>query len=113
MISRISAAGSKASKSSKAIILTSATRCLSTSMPTAEKVVTTSEISDQTTSREETRSEESEKPKKKKTIAELDEEMRLKMAGLAGDGGEAGIEYEDGQPVAMKRSVKNNMFRYI
>lgn len=41
-------------------------------------------------------------------MAELDEEMRLKMSGLSGDGGEAGIEYEDGQPVAMKRSVKNN-----
>lgn len=50
---------------------------------------------------------------KKKTMAELDEELRLKMAGLSGDGGESGVEYEDGQPVAMKRSVKNNMFRYI
>lgn len=35
------------------------------------------------------------------------------MAGLSGDGGEAGIEYENGEPVAMKRSVRNNMFRYI
>lgn len=53
-------------------------------------------------------------PKKpRKTQAQLDEELRLKMAGLAGDGGESGIEYEDGQPVAMKRGVKNNMFRYI
>ncbi|KAI1295293.1 hypothetical protein F5Y03DRAFT_399271 [Xylaria venustula] len=51
--------------------------------------------------------------KKKKTMAELDEELKLKMSGIAGDGGEAGIEYEDGQPVAMKRGVKNNMFRYI
>jgi hypothetical protein len=49
----------------------------------------------------------------KKTMAQLDEELRLKMAGLAGDGGEAGVELEDGQPVSMKRSVKNNMFRYI
>ncbi|KXL45154.1 hypothetical protein M433DRAFT_56886 [Acidomyces richmondensis BFW] len=48
-----------------------------------------------------------------KTQAQMDEELRQKMMGLAGDGGEAGIEYEDGQPVAMKRSVKNNMFRYI
>jgi hypothetical protein len=46
-------------------------------------------------------------------MAQLDEELRLKMAGLAGDGGEAGVELEDGQPVSMKRSVKNNMFRYI
>ncbi|KAK0644617.1 hypothetical protein B0T16DRAFT_289500, partial [Cercophora newfieldiana] len=52
-------------------------------------------------------------PKKKKTLAELDEELRLKMEGIGGDGGEAGVEYEDGVPVAMKRSVKSNMFRYI
>ena len=50
---------------------------------------------------------------KKLTTAELDEQLRLKMEGRAGDGGEAGVEYEDGKPVAMKRSVKNNMFRYI
>ncbi|KAF2255700.1 hypothetical protein BU26DRAFT_557206 [Trematosphaeria pertusa] len=49
----------------------------------------------------------------KKTQAELDRELQLKMQGLAGDGGESGVEYEDGQPVSMKRSVKNNMFRYI
>lgn len=51
--------------------------------------------------------------RRKKTVAEQDEELQRKMAGMAGDGGEAGVEYEDGQPVAMKRSVKNNMFRYI
>lgn len=51
--------------------------------------------------------------KKKKTMAQLDEEMRLAMEGIAGDGGEAGAELEDGKPVAMKRSVKENMFRYI
>lgn len=51
--------------------------------------------------------------KHKKTMAELDEELRLKMEGLAGDGGAAGAELEDGQPVAMKRGVRNNMFRYI
>ncbi|KAI0009620.1 hypothetical protein F4779DRAFT_617389 [Xylariaceae sp. FL0662B] len=53
------------------------------------------------------------KEKGKKTMKELDEEIRLKMSGIAGDGGEAGVEYENGEPVAMKRSVKNNMFRYI
>ncbi|GAB7352493.1 hypothetical protein MBLNU459_g2897t1 [Dothideomycetes sp. NU459] len=52
-------------------------------------------------------------PKEKKTVAELDEELRQKMAGMSGDGGESGVEYEDGQPVSMKRGVKNNMFRYI
>ncbi|KAF2483050.1 hypothetical protein BDY17DRAFT_242735, partial [Neohortaea acidophila] len=50
---------------------------------------------------------------KKKTIAQLDEELRQKLSGMAGDGGAAGIEYEDGRPVDMKRSVRNNMFRYI
>ena len=49
----------------------------------------------------------------KKTIMEIDEELKQKMSGLSGDGGAAGIEYEDGKPVAMKRSVKNNIFRYI
>jgi hypothetical protein len=56
----------------------------------------------------------SEEPKpKRKTQAELDKELQMKLAGLAGDGGDAGVEYEDGKPVSMKRSVKNNMFRYI
>lgn len=55
----------------------------------------------------------SQEPKKKKTIAEQDAELQQKMSGLAGDGGEAGVELEDGQPVSMKRSVRNNMFRYI
>ncbi|KAK4191053.1 hypothetical protein QBC35DRAFT_488087 [Podospora australis] len=54
-----------------------------------------------------------EQRKKKKTLAELDEELKQKMEGLAGDGGESGVEYENGKPVAMKRSVKDNMFRYI
>ncbi|CAD0042089.1 unnamed protein product [Aureobasidium pullulans] len=56
---------------------------------------------------------QSEPPKKPKTQAELDHELRQKMAGMSGDGGDAGVEYEDGVPVSMKRSVKNNMFRYI
>jgi hypothetical protein len=50
---------------------------------------------------------------KKLTTAELDEQLRDKMEGRSGEGGEAGVEYEDGKPVAMKRSVKNNMFRLI
>lgn len=49
----------------------------------------------------------------KKTMAELDEELRLKLEGRSGEGGEAGVELEDGRPVAMKRGVKNNMFRLI
>ena len=50
---------------------------------------------------------------KKKSVLQQDEELRQEMSGLSGDGGESGIEYEDGKPVSMKRSVKNNMFRYI
>jgi len=66
-----------------------------------------------TTTQQETK-DATEKPQKKaKTIAEQDEELRQKMGGLSGDGGESGVEYEDGQPVAMKRSVAKNMFRYI
>ena len=51
--------------------------------------------------------------KKQKTLAELDEEMKQAMENLSGDGGEAGLELEGGQPVSMKRSVRENMFRYI
>ena len=50
---------------------------------------------------------------KKKTQAELDAEVMAKLQGHDSEGGEAGIEYEDGKPASMKRSVKNNMFRYI
>lgn len=56
---------------------------------------------------------EAAKAKKVKTQAELDAEFQLKMQEHAGDGGASGVEYEDGRPVSMKRSVKNNMFRYI
>lgn len=47
------------------------------------------------------------------TQAQKDQELMRKLAGISGEGGEAGIEYEDGKPVAMKRGVKNNMFRLI
>lgn len=63
--------------------------------------------------------DEAEKPtlvsekKHKKTLAELDEELRMKMSGIAGDGGEAGVELEDGKVVGLSRSVRENMFRYI
>lgn len=50
---------------------------------------------------------------KEKTMAEMDEELRLKLEGISGEGGEAGLELEDGRPVAMKRGVKENMFRLI
>ncbi|KAM3424684.1 hypothetical protein BST61_g6671 [Cercospora zeina] len=48
-----------------------------------------------------------------KTVAEADAELMEKLAGHADEGGAAGVEYEDGKPVAQKRSVKNNMFRLI
>ena len=51
--------------------------------------------------------------KQHKTMVEKDQDLMQKMAGLSGDGGASGVEYEDGEPVAMKRSVRNNMFRYI
>ncbi|KAI2617910.1 hypothetical protein GGR54DRAFT_648916 [Hypoxylon sp. NC1633] len=54
--------------------------------------------------------EKQEKQEEKKTMAQLDAELQQKMSGLSGDGGEAGVEYENGQPVAIKRSVKN-LFR--
>jgi hypothetical protein len=50
---------------------------------------------------------------KRKTQSELDQELQEKMAGLAGDGGAAGLELEDGKAVSMKRGVRENMFRYI
>ncbi|RMY43944.1 hypothetical protein D0864_15722 [Hortaea werneckii] len=48
-----------------------------------------------------------------KSQLQQDNELMQKMKGLAGDGGEAGVEYENGVPADMKRSVRNNMFRYI
>ena len=50
---------------------------------------------------------------RKKTMAELDEEVRAKLEGRSGDGGAAGLELEGGKPVAMKRGVRENMFRLI
>lgn len=46
-------------------------------------------------------------------MAELDEDLRRKLEARSGDGGEAGLELEGGKPVAMKRGVKENMFRLI
>ena len=51
--------------------------------------------------------------KHKKTMAELDEELRMKLEGRSGEGGAAGLELEGGKPVAMKRGVRENMFRLI
>jgi len=56
---------------------------------------------------------ESSVAKRKKTVAELDEELRLKLEGISGDGGVSGLELENGKAVAMKRGVKENVFRLI
>jgi len=53
------------------------------------------------------------KAQRKKTVAEEDEELRLKLEGISGDGGESGLELEGGKAVAMKRGVRENMFRLI
>lgn len=50
---------------------------------------------------------------RKKTSEELDEELCKKLEAMSGEGGAAGLEYENGKPVAMKRSVRSNMFRLI
>jgi hypothetical protein len=52
-------------------------------------------------------------PCKTKTVAQADIELRERLEKMSGDGGASGIEYEDGQPSAMKRGVRNNMFRVI
>jgi hypothetical protein len=57
--------------------------------------------------------ESAEQQSQKKTVAELDEEMRQKLECMSGEGGVAGIELENGKPVAMKRGVRENMFRLI
>jgi len=46
-------------------------------------------------------------------MSQLDEELRQKLESMSGDGGAAGLELEDGKPVAMKRGVRENMFRLI
>jgi len=56
--------------------------------------------------------EKADRPRKK-TVKEMDEELMAKLEGRSGDGGAAGLELENGKPVAMKRGVKNNMFRLI
>lgn len=61
-------------------------------------------------------SPESNKPsnsEKPKSISQADDELRERLEQMSGGGGASGIEYEDGQPNTMKRSVRNNMFRYI
>jgi hypothetical protein len=37
----------------------------------------------------------------------------LKLEGISGDGGGAGVEYEAGKAVGLKRGMRENMFRVI
>ncbi|KAJ5098209.1 hypothetical protein N7532_005210 [Penicillium argentinense] len=50
---------------------------------------------------------------KAKSVAQADAELRERLEKMSGEGGAAGIEYEDGKPNAMKRGVRNNIFRLI
>ncbi len=50
---------------------------------------------------------------RKKTMKELDEELREKLESMSGEGGGAGVEYEGGKAVGLKRGVRENMFRVI
>lgn len=82
------------------------------------KLHTTTTLTAQDTAKDDQRSKDSRidtrpSSEKQKTVAQRDQELMEKMAGLSGDGGESGVEYEDGKPVAMKRGVRENMFRYI
>lgn len=97
---------------------TSAARCSSTSNSNSKTTATTSSKTNpakdhSATSSKHPNTPETDAEPKKKSILQQDEELRQKMSGLSGDGGDSGVEYEDGKPVSMKRSVKNNMFRYI
>ncbi|KAI9759883.1 MAG: hypothetical protein M4579_002008 [Chaenotheca gracillima] len=56
---------------------------------------------------------EGQKDKQTKSVSQTDEEVRQKLEAMSGEGGEAGLELENGKPVAMKRSVRENMFRLI
>ncbi|TEB21929.1 hypothetical protein FA13DRAFT_757644 [Coprinellus micaceus] len=53
------------------------------------------------------------RPSKSMTTAERDARMKEILDDRSGDGGVAGLELEDGRPVAMKRGVRDNMFRLI
>ncbi|KUI55559.1 hypothetical protein VP1G_02910 [Cytospora mali] len=95
--------------------------CLTSSSPTASATkeadsAQSQPTSQQTEANDSKPSEEKLKepvPPRKKTMAELDEEVRLKLEGLSGDGGSAGVEYENGKAEGLKRGVKSNMFRVI
>lgn len=42
-----------------------------------------------------------------------DAEIQRRLEEISGEGGAAGIEFEDGKPATVKQSVRDNFFRYI
>ncbi|KAL2063983.1 hypothetical protein VTL71DRAFT_4477 [Oculimacula yallundae] len=60
--------------------------------------------------------EKEEAPKRQKTILEQDEELRLKLEGISGGGGGAGVEYEGGkarfQTIYTRSSISSDTFKY-
>ncbi|TVY85832.1 hypothetical protein LAWI1_G008452 [Lachnellula willkommii] len=81
----------------------------------SETSSTQSTTANATVDAEESSEEGREVPEKKKRqgMAELDEELRAKLDGISGEGGGAGVQYEGGKAVGLKRGVRENMFRVI
>lgn len=100
----------------KRALTTSITRvpCTRTLQTTARAAGAASkpQPSTQSTQSKQESAKDSSKPKKK-TSAELDQELREKLEGMSGEGGGAGVEYENGRAEGLKRGVKSNMFRVI
>ena len=96
-------------------------RSLHTTSPRVLPITTKSEPQSQATTQTQSKQQDSTTTKdttkmathKKKTLAELDQELREKLEGLSGEGGGAGVEYEGGKAEGLKRGVKSNMFRVI
>ena len=109
MLSRASVVGSHTLKptNSSVRLFSTTSRWSANSEPADHKSTTSEQQKQREAENQNTNS------KKKKTLAELDEELRLAMEGHAGDGGAAGAELEGGKAVGLKRGVRDNMFRYI
>lgn len=46
-------------------------------------------------------------------MAQMDAELRSRLEAMSGDGGAAGVEYENGRAEGLRSEVKRNMFRVI
>jgi hypothetical protein len=93
--------------------LLSRTSSLQKTTDSSSNASSSSDKSSATQSLQDPQGESSKNQIQKKTMAQLDEELRQKLEGMSGEGGASGIELEDGKPVAMKRGVRENMFRLI